>query len=171
MNKDSLIDLYRHMEWADATVWTAVLAYDSGQTDEKLREYLYHLHFVQVAFLRAWRGEPRDTPFPTFDDIRSLMLWSRSYYPEAFAHLETLSDEKLSEPMPMPWADMVEERLGRPPDVTTAGETLLQVYLHTMYHRGQINARFRQVGGAPPLVDYIAWIWIGRPSPAWPSEQ
>lgn len=26
VNKDILLDLYRHMEWADAAVWTAVLA-------------------------------------------------------------------------------------------------------------------------------------------------
>lgn len=171
MNKNFLIDLYRHMEWSDAAVWTAVLASDSGQKDEKLRQYLYHLHLVQRAFLRAWRGEPRETPFPTFDDARSLMLWSRSYYPEVFAHLETVSDETLPEPMPVPWADMVEKRLGRPPDVTTVGETVLQVYLHSMYHRGQANARFRQAGGEPPPVDYIVWIWMSRPSPAWPSEQ
>jgi len=171
MNKKFLIDLYRHMEWADAAVWTSVLASDNGQTDQKLRDYLYHLHLVQRAFLRAWHGEPRETPFPTFDDARSLMLWARSYYPEAFAHLETLSDEAVLEPMQMPWADIVEKQLGRPPEVTIAGETVLQVYLHTMYHRGQVNARFRQIDGEPPLVDYIAWIWLGRPSPSWPSEK
>ncbi len=31
------------------------------------------------------------------------------------------------------------------------------------------DARLRDVGGEPPLVDYIAWIWFGRPAPAWSS--
>lgn len=170
MNINSLTDLYRHMEWADATVWKAVLASESGQTDAKLREYFHHLHVVQRAFLRMWRNDLRETPYPTFDDAQSLMLWGRSYYSEAFDHLSTLSDERLSEPMPLPWASMVEERLGRAPEISTIGETALQVALHSLYHRGQINARLKNVGGEPPLVDYIAWIWLGRPAADWPAS-
>ena len=167
LDKNSLTDLYRHMEWADASVWASVMASEVGRTDAKLREVLYHLHVVQRAFLRAWRGEPRELPYPTFDDAPPLALWARDYYAEAFAHLETLDDEKLSGPMPVPWASMVERRLGRAPGMTTVGETALQVALHSMYHRGQINARLREVGGDPPLVDYIAWVWLGRPAADW----
>jgi uncharacterized damage-inducible protein DinB len=170
MNRSALIDLYRHMEWADAAVWVAVLASENGETDAKLRKQLYHLHIVQRAFLRAWRGESREAPYPTFDDARSLMLWGRSYYAEALTHLGTLSDEQVSEPLPVPWASMVEQRLGRAPEMTTIGETALQVAMHSVYHRGQINARLREVGGEPPLVDYIAWVWFGRPEPVWPSD-
>lgn len=169
LNINALTDLYRHMEWADAAVWASVLASEGGRGDAKLREYLYHLHVVQRAFLRTWRGEPRETPYPTFSDAPSLMLWGRAYYGEAFAHLEALSDEKLSGPLPVAWASMVERALGRAPETTTAGETVLQVALHSLYHRGQINARLREVGGEPPLVDYIAWVWLGRPAPGWPN--
>lgn len=158
------------MEWADAAVWSSVLASEGGQADAKLLGYLQHMHFVQRAFLRAWRGEPRETAYPTFEDAPSLMDWGRSYYAEAFAHLDALSDERLSGPMPVPWASMVERLLGRAPETTTVGETVLQVALHSLYHRGQVNARLREVGGEPPLVDYIAWVWMGRPSPAWPSD-
>ena len=168
MNMNALTDLYRHMEWADAAVWASVLAREGGRADAKLRDYLYHLHVVQRAFLRAWRGEPRETPYPTFEDAPSLMLWGRAYYGEASAHLAALGDERLSGPMPVPWASMVERSLGRAPETTTFGETALQVVLHTLYHRGQINARLREVGGQPPLVDYIAWVWQGRPAPVWP---
>jgi uncharacterized damage-inducible protein DinB len=170
MNINTLTDLYRHMEWADAAVWAAVLASESGRVDAKLREYLYHLHVVQRAFLRAWRGEPREPPYPTFDDAPSLMLWGRTYYGEAFAYLGALRNGKVSEPMPVPWAVMVERMLGRAPETTTIGETVLQVALHSLYHRGQINARLREVGAEPPLVDYIAWVWLGRPAPHWPSD-
>ena len=169
MNLSTLTDLFRHMEWADADVWTSIVASENGMTDAKLREYLYHLHMVQRAFLRLWRDELRDTPYPTFDDARSLMDWGHAYYGEVFAHLETLSDEKLSEPMPLPWASMIEERLGRAPEETTIGETVLQVVLHSMYHRGQVNARLKAIGGQPPLVDYIAWVWSGRPAAEWPT--
>jgi uncharacterized damage-inducible protein DinB len=167
MNLSTLDDLFRHMEWADADVWRAVLASENARTDKKLKDYFYHLHMVQRAFLRTWRNEPRETPYPTFADAQSLMLWGRSYYGEAFTHLGTLSDEQISKPMPVPWAAMVGQRLGRAPESTTIGETVLQVALHSLYHRGQINARLREVGGEPPLVDYIAWVWLGRPGADW----
>lgn len=156
------------MEWADARVWTSVLASERGQTDTKVRQYLYHLHMVQRAFLRMWHGEPRETPYPTFDDSRSLMKWGRSYYDEAYIYLKTLRDESVSAPLVVPWSVMVEQRLGHAPAETTLGETALQVALHSLYHRGQINARLREVGGEPQLVDYIAWVWLGRPVAAWP---
>lgn len=168
VNLSTLTDLYRHMEWADAAVWTSAFTFEGGPTDSKLRDYFYHLHMVQRAFLRTWRCEPRDTPFPKFDDAQSLMLWGRTYYSEAVNYLGTLDDNKLSELMPVPWAAMVERRLGRAPETTTVGETALQVALHSQYHRGQINARLREIGGKPPLVDYIAWVWLGRPAAEWP---
>lgn len=168
MNVETLTDLYRHMEWADAAVWAAALTSEGVRTDEKLRGQLYHLHVVQRAFLRAWRGEPRETPYPTFDDAEPLMLWGRGFYGEALTHFAALSNKEVSEPRPVPWADVVAERLGRRPELTTLGETALQVALHSTYHRGQINARLREVGGEPPLVDYIAWVWLGRPAPGWP---
>ncbi|HKG20508.1 MAG TPA: DinB family protein [Blastocatellia bacterium] len=168
-NINILADLYRHMEWADAAVWTSVLASEAGETDAKLREYLNHLHAVQRAFLRVWRGEPLDTTYPEFEGAKSLLQWVRTYYGEAFAMLEALNEEKISEPMIMPWAGMVEKRLGHKPDATTLGETLLQVALHSTYHRGQANARLRAVGGKAPMVDYIAWVWMGRPAAAWPD--
>ena len=169
MNINTLTDLYRHMEWADAAVWSAVLAADNGQADAKLRDYLYHLHVVQRAFLRSWRNELSDTTFRTFDDAPSLMRWGRTFYAEALSYLGSLDDERVSQAMPVAWAARVEQRLGRKPETTTMGETLLQVALHTTYHRGQVNARLRALGGEPPLTDYIAWVWFGRPAANWPA--
>jgi uncharacterized damage-inducible protein DinB len=169
MNLNDLRDLYRHMEWADASVWRAVLASEEACADQKLTEYFYHLHLVQRAFLRAWRSEPRDTPYPTFDDVRELMLWGRSYFGEAFEHFETLNDEQISQPAQLPWADVVEQELGRKPEMLTVAEMILQVPMHSQYHRGQVNARLRAVGGEPPRVDYIVWVWLGRPEADWKS--
>ena len=169
MTREDLEDLYHHMEWADELVWRAVLASDAGRSDKKIHEVFYHLHMVERAFLEIWRGQPPDKPYPTFEDAESLMNWGHTYYAGAFAHLAAMTDDDLTKPMPMPWADMVEQRLGRKPDVTTNRETALQVVMHSQYHRGQINARLREVGGEPPLVDYIAWVWLGRPAASWES--
>lgn len=170
MTKQSILELYRHMEWADACVWRAVLAAAGARTDPDLRLLLQHLHVVQRAFLRVWRGEPRETPYPTFDEASELMEWARTYYPEAYAFLDSVSDAEIEALVPVPWASMVEERIGRPPGETALGDTMAQVALHSQYHRGQINSLLRRAGGEPPLVDYIAWIWHGRPAADWPEE-
>ncbi len=167
LNVGTLIDLFKHMEWADAKMWAAVRAAEGGQTDEKLRDYLYHLHVVQRAFQRLWQGEPRETPYPTFADTQSLMQWGRSYYGEAMAYLSGLSDEEVVGQMPVAWAARIEQQLGRAPEATTLGETILQVALHSLYHRGQVHARLRQLRGETPTVDYIAWVWLGRPEADW----
>ncbi|HEX3083420.1 MAG TPA: hypothetical protein VHP99_02755, partial [Pyrinomonadaceae bacterium] len=65
MNLSELRDLYRHMEWADASVWQAVFRSENAAADQKLKDYFYHLHLVQRAFLNAWRNESAAS-FPTF---------------------------------------------------------------------------------------------------------
>jgi uncharacterized damage-inducible protein DinB len=162
-------DLFLHMEWADATVWSAIAATPAAVTDARLREILAHLHVAQRGFLRAWRGEPRDAPYPPLASLPEIAAWARSAYGEALAFLDALSDADAARSMPLPWASMVEQRLGCPPARTTLHDTLLQVPLHSLYHRGQVNARLREIGGTPPTVDYIAWVWLGRPAAAWPS--
>ena len=167
MNLITLRDLYRHMEWSDASVWRAVFKLEAVRSDKKLRDYFYHLHLVQRAFLRAWRNEPANAPYPTFDDAETLAAWGRSYYQEIFVHLDQLSDQDISKPMQLPWAELVLKQIGRPPAPSTIGETLLQVALHSLYHRGQINARLRELGGEPPPVDYIVWVWLDKPAASW----
>jgi len=53
MNLQTITDLYRHIEWADAGVWAAVLASANGPVATKLRQYFNHLHLVQHAFLHT----------------------------------------------------------------------------------------------------------------------
>ena len=167
MNLNDLNDLYRHMEWADASVWRAVLAAEAARSDTKLRELFYHLHMVQRAFLRVWQGETRYTPFPTFDDVGPLIEWGRSCYPELFAQVKSWTDDDLTKPLNVPWASRLTKPLGREAKGTTLGQTAQQVALHSLYHRGQINTRLRELGGEPPLVDYIAWLWLGQPQADW----
>jgi uncharacterized damage-inducible protein DinB len=169
VNQNTLTDLFRQMEWADARMWASILATPTAQTDKKLQEYLHHLHVVQRVFLRIWRDEPIDASFPTLDDLTAFMRWARAYYEEAKAFLATVNEEDIAQPVTFPWAEMIEQRMGRKPEAVTRGETALQVVFHTTHHRGQISARLRELGGEPAMVDYIVWLWLGRPEPEWPS--
>ena len=171
INIETIQDLFEHMQWADAVVWKAVLSFPAATKDAKLQEILYHLHATQRAFLKAWRGESFEEGFPKFSEAQALRKWARVYYAEAKNHLSPLDEEGLKQPMPLPWAAMVELRFGRSPESTTLGETALQVALHTTYHRGQVNARLRELGCEPPLVDYIAWLWQGRPAAEWSCSE
>jgi uncharacterized damage-inducible protein DinB len=68
----------------------------------------------------------------------------------------------------VPWQKWVVSAIGGEPGPTTKGETMMQVAMHSLYHRAQVNTRLRELGAAPPLVDYIAWLWRKRPAPQWP---
>lgn len=169
MTKTEISELYKHMEWADALVWSAVLTHQQISVDTQIQEWLKHLHLVQRAFLQTWRQDPLEFPSLQFDDVRELKRWAQTYYSEVFAYLADVSDDVLAAEMPVPWAERVAARLGRQPESTTRTETALQVVFHSTYHRGQINARIRTLGGEPPLVDYIAWVWLGRDAATWPE--
>lgn len=164
----SLRGLFAHMEWADARVWHSVLAAPAAANDPKLREWLHHIHMVQRAFLSVWRGEaPELTPADRFPTLADIAAWGRSYYPQAHAYLDAVSETALASEVTMPWAALIEKMLGRPPAATSLADTLFQVTHHSHYHRAQVNARLRELGGDPPLVDYIAWVWMDRPAPEW----
>lgn len=165
---DSLRELLRHMEWADATVWRALLEHPPAAQDQRIRDLLLHLHGVQRAFLAVWTSQPLNVPeVGAAFDVATAQSSVRTYYSDLAAAISMFHDEALTRPIRMPGLEPYEERLGRRFEDPTLAETMVQVVTHSTYHRGQVNARLREVGGEPPLVDYIAWIWFGRPVAEW----
>jgi uncharacterized damage-inducible protein DinB len=164
----TLRGLFRHMEWADAVVWTAVLGHGEAAADIALRTRLHHMHHVQRAFLQVWTGQYTGAPPAKFSDGASLLNWAREYYSEVENYLGNLDEQDLGKPLEVPWSRMVESRLGRKAEEHSLGETLLQVVMHSTYHRGQVNMQLRQLEVEPPLTDFIVWLWLGKPQPAWP---
>jgi uncharacterized damage-inducible protein DinB len=168
-SRDLLRDLYRHMEWADARMWAAMPTSDAP-LDDRLRETLVHIHLVQRAFLCVWTKHPveeafrKPEEFATLADVRA---WAQPYYVDAHAFIGALNEAVLDEPVVMPWAAELEAQLGRPPSTTTLGDTCFQVTSHTTHHRGQVCTRLRGLGVEPPPVDYIGWVWFGKPAPEW----
>jgi uncharacterized damage-inducible protein DinB len=168
--RELLQDLLRHMEWADARVWAAVPA--ATPQDARLHELLTHIHMVQHAFLTIWRAGDVNAVFQhgtALSASKDVQAWAREYYAEAHAFFGAADDVGLNQLVHLPWAAQIAEFLGRPPGPTTLAETMFQVTSHSTYHRGQVNARLRELGVTPPLVDYIAWLWTGKPAAEWTS--
>ncbi|MEZ5293022.1 MAG: DinB family protein [Vicinamibacterales bacterium] len=168
--RDELLELAAHMEWADALVWSTTLQSGPARADERVKGWLHHMHTVQLAFPAIWRGgQPQLVSVASFTDMPALGAWGRGAHAGFQSFLVSADDAALAATIKLPWAGRAIER----PDAVahpTLAETARQVAMHTMHHRGQVNARLRELGAEPPLVDYIAWIWRGRPAPPWPRN-
>jgi len=161
--------LYQHMEWADATTWRAIVSTPEAENDRTLRDKMLHLHTVQHAYMFLWRGaEPVIPDSSRFPDMQSIREWARDYYRLVREYLQEIDESKLDETFEIPWAKRFESQMGRSFSSVTHRETLLQIPMHSHYHRGQVNTRLRELGATPPLVDFIAWTWFGKPGAEWP---
>jgi uncharacterized damage-inducible protein DinB len=160
--------LFQHMEWADAKVWELVLKFPPADKDPRLKKLLYHISSVQLAFLYVRTKQPLVFPKETdFLKLLDIAKWGYECYTQNNEYLNSLNESELKNIIEIPWAKRLEKIIGKPPDNTTLAETMLQVTTHTAYHRGQVNARLREIGGEPPMVDFIAWVWLGKPKAVW----
>ena len=171
MNRiDERLALVRHLQWADATIWQSLLEADEP-TDAKVFSWLHHIHLVQHAFLRLWRGEPIELEDESaFPDAEALARWGRDGHGELLDHLSSLDEVDLDRQLEIPWTEELTKRWNRPIEEVTLGQSVLQVALHSTHHRGQVAVRLRELGGEPPMTDYIAWLWFGLPEPSWPGS-
>jgi uncharacterized damage-inducible protein DinB len=166
---DSLRELVEHMQWADALVWAAALSNSGAADDLALRGKLFHTHMVQWAFLSVWDDRTLAAPPSESPELPETLKAARDYYSELAAFFSALGEDELKRPVALPWAGGFARRIGREPATPSLAETILQVVMHSTYHRGQVNTRLRELGIEPPLTDYIAWIWFGRPEAQWPA--
>lgn len=163
-------ELVRHLEWADATLWKAVLERVEAALDSKVEVWLHHIHIVQHAFLRVWRSEPLELPEPAdFPDPPSLARWGWEAHQGIRSFLAQADDSELRRDLALPWAASVEQKWQRPIEPVRLDQSVMQVAMHSTHHRGQVAARLRELGTEPPLLDFIAWLWRGKPEAEWPE--
>lgn len=166
-DRDHFRSLLEHMEWADALAWKSVRTVSGPASDDKLKGLLHHLHSVQWVYLHIWRGEPLQiAALDSFNDLADVKEWARRYYAQLGPFVETLDASVLSRSLEFPWAKHIEERFGSVGPVRL-DDSVLQVTLHSTYHRGQIAMRVRDAAGEPELTDFVAWLWMGRPAAEW----
>ena len=171
MAESMLVALARHLGWADAEIWKTVLGAAQDPLDPDLRFRLHHLHTVQHAFLLIWQGEAIEVPeADDFADPGSLARWGRDAHARILEVLAGADPAELRRELDIPWTERIERRLGRPAEPVTLEQSAHQVVLHTAHHRGQIARRLRELDVEPPLIDFIAWLWQGKPAPSWPGQ-
>ena len=157
-------DLLAHCEWANAVffhAWDKSPARDY----EEMRRRVGHLVGVQAGFLAVLRGDtpggPKDGPPPEFDALKARAQASHAGLRELAIDLDLVG---LSRTVRIPW-------FPDPPCVIRVDEALVQVAMHSQHHRGQLMTRLKDFGGEPKNVDWIIWLWKGRPQARWgPAE-
>jgi uncharacterized damage-inducible protein DinB len=162
-------ELFAYTEWADASVWNAIFRESGASSDSRVRDYLFHMHTVQDLFLTFWRGIPVHAPAKEAQSLASVFALARSTHANLASYLTGLDEASLSHNVQLPWAGRFTELTGKEPAPITLGETMLQVINHSTYHRGQVNSRLRELGGTPPMTDFIAWVGLGKPAADWPE--
>ena len=138
--------------------------------DESLLKRLRHLHLVQKVFFDIWKARPINPQETDVMSASELLDFAVAVHQAIQPFQGSLSADELDQVIHLPWAKQVSANLGFEVGNPSLGQTLLQVTAHSSYHRGQVNARLRELGIDPPMTDYIAWVWADKPSPAWPAR-
>lgn len=168
MISEQVENLLNHMKWADAEVWKKVLSLSAAENDERIKKLLYHLLQVQYAFYFLWNELPMEIPKPEkFANLKSIAKWGFDNQQKLNEFLSSTKADENEKVIQIPWSVFMERRIGKKVVPAILEETMLQVALHSSYHRGQINARFRELGGDPAMTDFIAWVWLGKPKADW----
>jgi uncharacterized damage-inducible protein DinB len=157
-----LSELYAHQEWADAEHWRAFEAHPAALEDKAIRERLLHIHQVQHAFL--WVTGPRTArfEFQRLEDFPS-MADLKKYAQRGLGSMRELLNQtnanRMEEVIEVPWF--------KPPAKISVRQALTQAAMHSHYHRGQNATRLRELGGVPPMTDFIVWLKNGQPAAQW----
>ena len=153
-------NLMAHAEWANAVFFHA---WDKSpaRENEEMRRRVGHVVGVQEGFLAVVKGEPvgmpPDGPPPSFDQLKSR---AEVNHRNLRAYADGLDAAGLARTVRIPW-------FPDPPCVITVGEALVQAAMHTQHHRGQLMTRLKDFGGEPKNVDWIIWLWKGKPAARW----
>jgi uncharacterized damage-inducible protein DinB len=156
-----LSELYAHQAWADAEHWRVLETIPAALDDAAVRRRLHHIHLVQRAYLAIVTGERfRPKPLEKFASIAEVKEEARQCHGAADAFMRSLTPQAAAASIIIPW-------FRESPLQVSVEEALVQAAMHSHYHRGQNATRMRELGGEPPLTDFVAWLLKGKPAPAW----
>ena len=156
-----------YTEWADSVIFSAIMGNLHAENDEIILARLRHNQLVQKVFLDVWRQSPINPVETQSLDMAALAAFTKVVHNNTRLFHETLTLPELDRTVVLPWSRQVSQSLGFETASPTLGQTLVQVFAHSAYHRGQVVARLRELDIEPPMTDFIAWIWGRKPVPTW----
>lgn len=157
-----LDELYAHQEWADAEHWRAFEAYPAALEDKAIRERLLHIHLVQHGFLWVTAVQRPEFVFKNleaFPSMADLKKYAQEGLKELGERLKGADEQRMEELIEVPWF--------KPALKISVRHALTQAAMHSHYHRGQNATRLRELGGEPPMTDFIVWLKNGKPIARW----
>ena len=92
-NIEVVIELFQHMNWADARVWKSVMESPEAIGDAEVKDRFYHIHATQHAFFQIWNESQIDIPkSSSFQSMWDAIAWAKDYYKKSPAFLDNLND-------------------------------------------------------------------------------
>ncbi len=154
-----LRDLAQHKWTANASLLKAIGLHQPASQDEELRKLLHHILVSNRFWLFLSMG-------------RTFIVEQESIVPGSLEALAALYRETCIQESE--WtSQLAETDLARalqtsyiPGCSFSVAEVFMQVCMHSHGHRAQCATRLRLLGGAPPAMDFIAWL-KDRPAPDW----
>ena len=159
MTLEVLLTLYRYNGWANKRLLEAANGLSPAECTRNLggslpsvHGTLLHILWVELMFLRRWRGRSTadlSAP-PQLDSVATISSAWEDLEHERTAYLSQLADADVTRTV-----SYVDSR-GRSISLAL-WQTLLHLANHSTYHRGQVASQLRQSGHAPPATDFIVF--------------
>jgi uncharacterized damage-inducible protein DinB len=156
---DEIRQLYEYNSWANARVLEACAALsaeqrgrDLGTSHHSVHETLAHILGAEWVWLERWKGRsPTSLPAAhSFADLAQLRARWSVVEQDLLGFVRALGDSDLDRKIEYRTTE------GRP--YTQPFREMLQHLLnHGTYHRGQVSAMLRQLGGKPASTDLIVF--------------
>ena len=94
-----------------------------------------------------------------FASMADLKAYARQGLAELNERLKRTDQDRMETVIEVPWF--------KPPAKISVRQALTQAAMHSHYHRGQNATRLRELGGVPPMTDFIVWLKDGQPAAEW----
>jgi uncharacterized damage-inducible protein DinB len=141
--------LFDYDYWANSATLASLKSVPGGA--EKPRKAFSHVIGGQRVWLSRFENPapPSAQPWPdlTLEECTSAIEDLRRQWEEL---LDKLTPEKLAGELTYKTTKGIEYR-------TPVGDILMHLILHSAYHRGQVAAAVREVGGKPVPTDYVVY--------------
>jgi uncharacterized damage-inducible protein DinB len=154
-------ELAHYQSWADAQFFSRWKQLEDARTNQSILKLSNHMVLVQKLFLDALEQNEsampeKDKALPSVSEMETIC---RSNQQRLLAFLNGIPEETLSKPVSLPWF--------RSESTLTVADAVLQIFLHTQHHRAQVLQMLSPYAEKSMVIDYIAWIYKGKPAPAW----